>query len=1552
MKKCLAALLFVFLLICLLPSTARAVQVPDQKNEAANTTVATARSVAQSFRPTESGLLTSIKFKLQSTDGMQRTMQLRLFEADENGLPTGGEIANSGYRSMQGSNSVNNWFSFDGFNRLVFLSGEKQYVIVIEAMNGDFQYQYAYNDTDVYDRGTMLANDGVWSVAAGDLQFQTWQNRCVRYIAGPDSYSTWYIGSTYRPDLHKLYDQDTSAFTAVTVPAINDMGGQEWGITRLGYQFRGWSTDAYADTVTYTPSDSYSLDPVMTLYGVWAANSGLPNRYTMPIGGAINWEPGVFTNSYDPSYIRQSGYQYTALKVGSTIVGLRYQDPVEWTQIWHYIRVEIEPDLPESFTMVDGDTVTWISKTPGGSWNYDGNFFGVNGTSFSAKKVGTSNVRYTVNGVAQNIAVTIISNLPDTHTMTTAQTFTLSPTPAGGQWGYDTAFFDFNGSVFSPKKAGNTAITYTVNGVTQSIAVTVNQAITGLPASAVLIDGDSISYNPQPEGGSWNYDNAYFDFVEGSGTFTSKKAGTTSIAYTTSEGVVHNIAVTIVTNLADSHTMINDGAVTFAPVPGNGIWAFDGTFFNRSGSTFIAKKAGTTTITYSMGGLTQNIAMTVVTNLADSHSMINGESVTFNPTPSDGQWGYDNTFFDCNGATFTAKKTGNTTITYTVNGVAQSISVWVKQAITNLTSSLTMIVGDDATWAPQPSGGIWSFSDVYFDRSGLTFTAKQAGITTVSYTTPEDVTANIAVTIVTNLPDSHTMLNGQSVAFLPNPSNGQWGYDSAFFFRSGSTFFSLKAGNSTITYTVNGVMQSVAMTLVTDLPDSHTMIDGESVNFATVHSNGQWGFDDTFFERSGASFTAKKAGESAITYTLNGVVQSIAVTSITNLADSHTMLDGESVIFAPVPGSGLWGYDGTAFDFDGSTFTAKKAGNFTIAYTVNGVAQSIAVWVKQTISGLPQSHTLIVGDTVTWALQPIGGTWTADAAYFDRAGLTFTAKQAGTSVVAYTTAEGVTQSITVTIITNLIDSHTMIDGESATFAPIPGNGLWGFDSTFFDRNGTTYTAKKAGQTDITYTMNGLSQSIAVTVITDLIDSHTMVDGEQLSFSPIPSNGLWGYDSAFFDRSGSNFTAKKAGESIITYTVNGVEQSIAVTIAKNLPDNHTMINGESVTFAPVPSTGLWGYDNTFFDANGSTFTAKNAGLTTIAYTVNGVTQSIVVTVITDLKDSHTMFEGETITFAPIPGDGLWGFDSNVFVRKDSTFTARRAALSTIVYTVNGVSQSIAVTVKQKVGVLVESHSMSIGDTVVWNTLQTGGSWAYDDAFFSRTEDGTFIAKKTGTSTITYTVNGAVQRFVVTISASMSIQGKPITVTTMGTNIKIRANANATSKVLGSLSAGQSFEMLAYNNGFVLILFRAERAQRAWISADSLSWTYPHALQGVATQSQPVFSKMGEKAKIAVLRAGQEIQVIGRNGKWLVVEYLGATAYVLAKNTAVLNFENEVRGVLKVRTPLYASMDAKSKSMLTVKKGAAVKIKEFKDGWFVIEYNGQIGYIQAMKVKVIS
>ena len=88
--------------------------------------------------------------------------------------------------------------------------------------------------------------------------------------------------------------------------------------------------------------------------------------------------------------------------------------------------------------------------------------------------------------------------------------------------------------------------------------------------------------------------------------------------------------------------------------------------------------------------------------------------------------------------------------------------------------------------------------------------------------------------------------------------------------------------------------------------------------------------------------------------------------------------------------------------------------------TVTGTFSSLSPFAvakvseKKTITGLPKSHTMSVGESVSWTPKPAGGTWSQSGDVY-----TFTALQTGKTTATYT-VDGVTHSVNISMISSNI----------------------------------------------------------------------------------------------------------------------------------------------------------------------------------------------------------------------------------------------------------------------------------------------------------------------------------------------------------------------------------------------------------------------------------------------------------------------------------------------------------------------------------------------------
>ena len=139
-------------------------------------------------------------------------------------------------------------------------------------------------------------------------------------------------------------------------------------------------------------------------------------------------------------------------------------------------------------------------------------------------------------------------------------------------------------------------------------------------------------------------------------------------------------------------------AVTFQPNNGAATWSSEVAYQGKivrpedpkyCGNTFAgwySDKELTQAWNFDTGVVTGNMTLfakwtpIVITGLPDSITLYTGGRVTWNPSPSDGKWSFDDAYLSKSGNTFTALKVGETTVTYSVQCVKHTIKVTILQS--------------------------------------------------------------------------------------------------------------------------------------------------------------------------------------------------------------------------------------------------------------------------------------------------------------------------------------------------------------------------------------------------------------------------------------------------------------------------------------------------------------------------------------------------------------------------------------------------------------------------------------------------------------------------------------------------------------------------------------------------------------------------------------------------------------------------------------------------------------------------------------------------------
>ena len=221
-----------------------------------------------------------------------------------------------------------------------------------------------------------------------------------------------------------------------------------------------------------------------------------------------------------------------------------------------------------------------------------------------------------------------------------------------------------------------------------------------------------------------------------------------------------------------------------------------------------------------------------------------------------------------------------------------------------------------------------------------------------------------------------------------------------------------------------------------------------------------------------------------------------------------------------------------------------------------------ATQIDVNVFGAPISLTAGEGGTIGLTADYTEGIWASASAasggsfwnWTDAADAPFSA----TAATALT--KGVAYDLTANflrLISSVPDRKIYTDGTIDLVPTVPG-GLFSFDATTLSRSGNTFTALKAGTVLVSYTLDGKGVFVFITVLQKLevgtsAPGGKVYTGGRITLTPNIEGGEWTFDSAFFSREDSTFTALKPGTSTITYTADGQTVRYDITIeASELP----------------------------------------------------------------------------------------------------------------------------------------------------------------------------------------------------------------------------------------------------------------------------------------------------------------------------------------------------------------------------------------------------------------
>ena len=192
-----------------------------------------------------------------------------------------------------------------------------------------------------------------------------------------------------------------------------------------------------------------------------------------------------------------------------------------------------------------------------------------------------------------------------------------------------------------------------------------------------------------------------------------------------------------------------------------------------------------------------------------------------------------------------------------------------------------------------------------------------------------------------------------------------------------------------------------------------------------------------------------------------------------------------------------------------------------------------------------------------------------------------------------------------------------------------------------------------------------------------------------------------------------------------------------------------------------------------------------------------------------------------------------------------------------------------------------------------------------------------------------------------------------------NLKVRAQPNNSAKVLGTLKKGTKVETYGLKDGWYEIKYEGKTG---YVSAKYTTETDPSTPTPTPTptpETKTVYTTENLKVRaqpnnsaevLGTLKKGTKVETYGLKDGWYEIKYEGKTGYISAKYTTETDPSTPQPSpspVLTVYTKEDLRVRAKPDNTSTIlgvlKKGTAVETLDEINGWYLIKYNNQDGYI---------
>lgn len=314
-------------------------------------------------------------------------------------------------------------------------------------------------------------------------------------------------------------------------------------------------------------------------------------------------------------------------------------------------------------------------------------------------------------------------------------------------------------------------------------------------------------------------------------------------------------------------------------------------------------------------------------------------------------------------------------------------------------------------------------------------------------------------------------------------------------------------------------------------------------------------------------------------------------------------------------------------------------------------------------------------------------------------------------------------------------------------------------------------------------------------------------GQTTNFSATVAGGTWGSSApgiATISPTGV-VTGIAAGTATISYTVAGtppcsdavVTRTVTVTAPPNtgtLGGTQNVCVGLTTGFSSTTAGGTWtsGAPGIATISAAGLVTGVAPGIATMTYTVNGTggcsstsaTRQVTVTAPPTagaLGGTQAICIGNTSLYNSTVSGGSWSSSAPAIATVNATtglVTGVAAGTANIIYTVNGTggcnsataSRTVTVTALPAAGTLSGTQAICIGQTSLFGSTVTGGSWTSSAPAIATVNAATGLVTGTaaGNATMTYSVNGTGGCGSVTATRTVTVTAPPNPGTLAGTS----------------------------------------------------------------------------------------------------------------------------------------------------------------------------------------